>query len=49
MGPYPTRETAEHALEIARARTQEWDDSEQTWAPSSGDDGPTTQPPAADD
>ena len=41
MGPYPTREAAEHALEIARARTQEWDDGEQTWAPSSGSDGPS--------
>ena len=33
MGPYPTREAAEQALEIARARTQEWDAAEQQgWA-----------------
>ena len=25
MGPYPTREAAERALETARARSQEWD------------------------
>jgi len=28
MGPYPDRETAEKALDIARARTQEWDATE---------------------
>jgi len=28
MGPYPDRETAEQALEIARARTQDWDAAE---------------------
>jgi len=32
MGPYPTREAAERALEIARARTQEWDATEQGWS-----------------
>ncbi|UJP39280.1 SPOR domain-containing protein [Cellulomonas palmilytica] len=25
MGPYPTREAAQHALEQARARTAAWD------------------------
>ncbi|NAZ83822.1 SPOR domain-containing protein [Kineococcus sp. R8] len=25
MGPYPTREAAQHALESARARTEAWD------------------------
>jgi hypothetical protein len=25
LGPYPTREEAEHALETARRRTEEWD------------------------
>ncbi len=47
MGPYPTRDAAEHALEIARARTQEWDDGEQTWAPSNGGDG-ADQPAPSD-
>ena len=28
MGPYPTRDAAERALETARARTQEWDATE---------------------
>lgn len=26
MGPYPTREAAEHALEQAEARTKAWDE-----------------------
>ena len=25
MGPYPTREQAEHALELAAQRSEEWD------------------------
>ena len=25
MGPYPTRDAAAHALELARARTRAWD------------------------
>ncbi|SDQ04152.1 hypothetical protein [Quadrisphaera sp. DSM 44207] len=28
MGPYATRAEAEHALQIARARTEAWDDAE---------------------
>lgn len=28
MGPYPTREEAEQALENARRRAQTWDDGE---------------------
>jgi hypothetical protein len=31
LGPYPTREDAEHALEIARARTEAWDEEERRW------------------
>jgi hypothetical protein len=31
MGPYPTREAAEHALEAARARTQSWDEQDRAW------------------
>jgi hypothetical protein len=28
MGPYPTREAAEHALEMARARSEAWDEAD---------------------
>ncbi|MEJ5944612.1 SPOR domain-containing protein [Pseudokineococcus basanitobsidens] len=28
MGPYGTREDAQHALETARARTRAWDEAE---------------------
>lgn len=28
MGPYPTREAAQHALETARARTAAWDEED---------------------
>jgi hypothetical protein len=28
MGPYPTREAAQHALEQARARTEAWDEED---------------------
>jgi len=38
MGPYPTREAAEQALEIARARTREWDAAEH------GGDGQSRSP-----
>ncbi|MCL2454289.1 MAG: SPOR domain-containing protein [Micrococcales bacterium] len=31
MGPYPTREAAERALETARGRTDSWDDADRTW------------------
>lgn len=31
LGPYPDRETAENALEIARKRTESWDKSERDW------------------
>ncbi len=30
LGPYPTREEAQHALERARARSQAWEDEERT-------------------
>lgn len=29
MGPYPTREAAEHALQIAQVRTETWDEAEE--------------------
>ncbi len=31
MGPYATRDEAEHAFEIARRKTEEWDAREQAW------------------
>ncbi|MPZ83974.1 MAG: hypothetical protein GEV28_27720 [Actinophytocola sp.] len=34
LGPYPDRETASRALEIARERTAAWDKAERDW----GDD-----------
>lgn len=30
MGPYPTREDAQHALETARARTAAWDQEDRS-------------------
>jgi len=38
MGPYPTREAAEHALETARARTQAWDAGQQGSVTGQDDD-----------
>ena len=31
LGPYPTREAAENALETARARTEAWDEADRRW------------------
>jgi hypothetical protein len=31
MGPYPTREAAEHALEQARQRNDAWEDEDADW------------------
>jgi hypothetical protein len=31
LGPYPDRETASRALEIAKARTEAWDKAEREW------------------
>ncbi len=31
MGPYPSREEAARALEIARARTEKWDAEDRAW------------------
>lgn len=31
MGPYPTREAAEQALQTAHERTEEWDDEDRAW------------------
>lgn len=31
LGPYPDRETAANALEIAKKRTEAWDKAEKDW------------------
>jgi len=31
MGPYATREEAEHALETARKRSESWDEDDADW------------------
>jgi hypothetical protein len=31
LGPYPDKETASHALEIAKARSEAWDKAEREW------------------
>lgn len=31
MGPYRTREEAEHALETAARRTEAWDEADRRW------------------
>jgi hypothetical protein len=31
LGPYPDRETASRALEIAKERTKAWDKAERDW------------------
>jgi hypothetical protein len=31
LGPYPDKETAERALDIAKARTEAWDKAERAW------------------
>ena len=31
LGPYPTREAAERALEGAHQRTEAWDDEDEEW------------------
>ncbi len=31
MGPYATREDAEHAMERARQRSDSWDDDDEQW------------------
>lgn len=31
MGPYPTREAAQAALEKAHARTEAWDEADRRW------------------
>jgi hypothetical protein len=31
MGPYPTAEQAEHALQSAAERTEKWDEEDRRW------------------
>lgn len=31
IGPYPTREAAQHALDIAARRTEAWDEADRRW------------------
>lgn len=31
LGPYPTREAAERALETAQANTERWDEADRRW------------------
>ena len=31
LGPYPTREAAQNALETARQRTEDWDEEDRRW------------------
>ncbi len=31
MGPYPSREAAQQALETARSRSESWDDADRRW------------------
>ncbi len=31
LGPYPTREAAQQALETARNRTEQWDEEDRRW------------------
>ena len=31
LGPYPTKEAAEHALADAHRRTEAWDDADEEW------------------
>ena len=31
MGPYPTREAAQHALERAAGRSEAWDEEDRRW------------------
>jgi hypothetical protein len=39
LGPYPDRETAARALEIARERTEAADRADREWRGGGGDDG----------
>ncbi|SDZ83644.1 hypothetical protein SAMN02910418_00343 [Bowdeniella nasicola] len=31
MGPYPTREAAEHAMQIAKERNEKWEEEDREW------------------
>jgi hypothetical protein len=38
MGPYPTREQAEQALQLAQANTERWDAEDREWNDWEGED-----------
>ncbi len=44
MGPYPTREAAQHAFDSAEARNEAWDEEDRRW---DDDDWPKDAGPAA--
>lgn len=44
MGPYPTREAAQHAFDTAAARNEAWDEEDRRWK---DDDWPKDTGPAA--
>lgn len=44
MGPYPTREAAQHAFDTAAARNEAWDEEDRRWK---DDDWPEDAGPAA--
>lgn len=44
MGPYPTREAAQHAFDTAAARNEAWDEEDRRW---DDDDWPKDSGPAA--
>lgn len=37
MGPYPTEEAARHAFELARKRTEAWDEDDRAWGDEDDD------------
>nr|WP_289230838.1 methionine aminopeptidase [Barrientosiimonas endolithica] len=41
MGPYETREEAESALELARRRTEAWDEEDRAWEEGGSAEGTT--------
>ncbi len=44
MGPYPTREAAQHAFDAAAARNEAWEEADRRW---NDDDWPADTWPAA--
>ena len=38
MGPYDSREAAQHALSIAEGRNEQWDEADADWSGAAGDE-----------